>query len=137
MPAMSNDLYDDDILTWSERQAALLRRHAAGEWVNDQVDWANVAEEIEDVGRSELHAVGSLRVQALRHMLKAEVWPLSRDAPNWRADAVDFRRQAPRRRFTPGMRQRIYMAGLYADALAALPDVQDAAAGARSLSGDA
>ena len=119
-----SDLYDIDILTWSEHQAALLRRHAAGEWVNDQVDWPNIAEEIEDVGRSELHAVESLLVQAMRHMLKAEAWPLSRDAPNWRADAVDFRRQA-RRRFTPGMRQRIDVAGLYADALAAMPDVQD------------
>jgi hypothetical protein len=48
-----SDLYDD-VLLWSERQAALLRRMAAGERVNDQVDWENVAEEIEDVGRSSL-----------------------------------------------------------------------------------
>jgi hypothetical protein len=33
-------------------------------------------------------------------MLKAEGWPLSRDAPGWRADAIDFRRQA-RDAFTP------------------------------------
>jgi hypothetical protein len=26
---MSSELYDDDILLWSERQAELLRRHAA------------------------------------------------------------------------------------------------------------
>jgi hypothetical protein len=31
--------YDTDLLLWSERQAALLRRAAAGEQVNDQVDW--------------------------------------------------------------------------------------------------
>ena len=36
--------YDTDILIWSERQAALLRRVAAGERVNDQVDWENVIE---------------------------------------------------------------------------------------------
>jgi hypothetical protein len=35
---------------WSERQAVLLRRIAVGERVNDQVDWANVAEEIEALG---------------------------------------------------------------------------------------
>ena len=46
--AMSN-LYDTDILAWSERQADLLRRVAAGERANDQVDWGNVAEEIEDI----------------------------------------------------------------------------------------
>lgn len=37
------------------------------------------------MGSSRLHAVESLLVQALRHMLKAEAWPLSRDAPVWRA----------------------------------------------------
>jgi hypothetical protein len=117
--------YDTDILTWSERQAALLRRRGAGELINDaDLDWSNIAEEIEDVGSNRLHAVASLLVQALRHMLKAEAWPLSRDAPSWRADAIDFRRQA-RRRFTPSMRQRIDIAGLYADALAAMPETVD------------
>jgi hypothetical protein len=117
--------YDADILIWSEHQAALLRRRAAGELVNDaEMDWSNIAEEIEDVGRSQLHAVESLLVQALRHMLKAEAWPLSRDAPTWRADAVDFRRQA-RRRFVPSMRHKIDVAGLYADALAAMPAMMD------------
>ena len=45
--------YDTDIVTWSERQAELLRRVGAGEHINDLVDWENVAEEIEDVGRSQ------------------------------------------------------------------------------------
>jgi Ser-tRNA(Ala) deacylase AlaX len=116
--------YDTDILTWSEHQADLLRRMGAGERVNDQVDWQNVAEEIEDVGRSQLHAVEHLLTQALRHMLKAEAWPLHRDAPSWRADAIDFRRQA-RRRFVPSMRQKIDVASLYADALAAMPETVD------------
>jgi Domain of unknown function DUF29 len=90
--------YDADILLWSEHQAGLLRRRAAGKLVNEaEMDWPNIAEEIEDVGRSQLHAVESLLVQALRHMLKAEAWPLSIDAPSWRADAIDFRRQARRR----------------------------------------
>ena len=57
-------------------------------------------------------------------MLKAEAWPLCRDAPGWRADAIDFRRQA-RDAFTPSMRHRIDVAGLYADALKAMPDTMD------------
>jgi Domain of unknown function DUF29 len=117
--------YDADILIWSEHQAALLRRRAAGELVNDaEMDWSNIAEEIEDGGSNRLHAVESLLVQALRHMLKAEAWPLSIDAPSWRADAIDFRRQA-RRSFVPSMRQKIDLAGLYADALAAMPETVD------------
>ena len=46
--------YDTDILTWSERQADLLRRVGAGEAVNARIDWDNVAEEIESLGRSEV-----------------------------------------------------------------------------------
>lgn len=122
-----SDLYEDDVLLWSERQADLLRRHAAVARSNDAIDWPNVIEEIEDVGRSELRSCRSLLRQALRHMLKAEAWPLSRDAPNWRADAVDFRRQA-RDAFTPSMRPRIDVAALYADALAALPETMDGVA---------
>ena len=57
-------------------------------------------------------------------MLKCEAWPLSRDAPAWRADAIDFRRQA-RRRFVPSMRQKIDLAALYADALAATPEAMN------------
>ena len=56
----ASDLYDDDILLWSERQGELLRRRAAGELVNDaELDWPNIAEEIESVGSEQLHAVGS------------------------------------------------------------------------------
>ena len=114
-----SDLYDDDILLWSEQQSEALRRRAANE-----LDWDNLAEEIADVGSERLHAVESLLVQALRSMLKAEAWPLSRAAPSWWADAIDFRQQA-RRRFVPSMRQRIDVAGLYVDAIRALPETLD------------
>jgi hypothetical protein len=118
------DLYEDDLLSWSERQAELLRRVMAGERVNLQVDWENVIGEIEDVGRNELHTVESLIGQALRHMLKAEAWPISRDAPVWRADAIDFRQQA-QRRFTPSMRQKIDIHRLYRHALRSMPETMD------------
>jgi hypothetical protein len=119
-----SELYQDDILLWSERQSELLRRLASGERVNDQVDWENVIEEVESVGREQLHAVESLLLQAFVHMLKAEGWPLARDAENWRADARGFRAQA-RRRFAPSMRQKIDLPGIYADAIKALPDRMD------------
>jgi hypothetical protein len=117
--------YDTDVLVWSERQSALLRRRAAGELVNEaELDWENIAEEIESVGRSELHAVESLLFQALLHRLKAEAWPESRDAENWLAEARGFVAQA-RRRFVPSMRRKLDLAGLYADALEAMPAVMD------------
>ena len=61
------DEYDTDVLTWSERQAALLRRVAAGEQINDQIDWPNIIEEVEAVGQSQVHAVESWLYQALLH----------------------------------------------------------------------
>ncbi len=118
-------LYDTDILEWSEQQAALLRRVAAGERVNDSdLDWPDIIEEIESVGREQLHAVESLLVQAMLPMLKAEAWPDASYVPNWQAEARLFRSLA-RRRFTPSMRQRLDVPGLYADALRAMPDTMD------------
>jgi len=120
-----SDLYETDILDWSEHQAALLRRVAAGERSNAEApDWANIIEEIESVGRSQLSAVRSLLVQALLHDLKATAWPSSREVPHWRAEARGFRGDAAEA-FTPSMRQRIDMAELYRRALDRLPDSID------------
>jgi hypothetical protein len=116
--------YDADILLWSEHQAALLRRLAVGERVNDQIDWANVIEEVESVGNEQLHAVNSLLRQALLHMLKAEAWPLSSEVPHWQAEARGFRTDAADR-FAPSMRQRINLARIYRLARRTMPDTID------------
>ena len=68
-------LYDTDVVEWSERQADLLRRMAARQPSNDAPDWDNIAEEIESVGRSEVHSVESLLVQALLRDLKVRARP--------------------------------------------------------------
>ncbi len=116
-----SDLYETDVLIWSERQAGLLRRVAAGEPVNEAPDWPNIIEEIESVGNEQRFAVESNLVQALIHMLKAMAWPSSRDVPHWQAEARVFRANAESR-FTPSMRQRIDLARLYRRALRGLPD---------------
>jgi hypothetical protein len=65
--------YDADILVWSERQAELLRRRAAGELVNDaELDWPNIAEEIESLGRSERSALRSHIATVLEHLIKLQ-----------------------------------------------------------------
>ncbi len=65
--------YDTDLLLWSERQAALLRRAAAGERVNDQVDWENVAEEIESLGKSDRRELTNRIRTILTHLIKLDV----------------------------------------------------------------
>jgi Domain of unknown function DUF29 len=119
-----SDLYDTDILEWSEHQAELLRRVAAGEPTNEAPDWSNIIEEIESVGSEQLHAVTSLLTQALVHMLKAEAWPLSSTVPHWRSEAIRFRGDAADR-YSPSMRQRINIAKLYRRALRILPETVD------------
>jgi hypothetical protein len=120
-----SDLYDDDIVLWSERQAELLRRRAAGERVNeDEIDWLNVAEEIGDVGISLVRAVRSHILLALLHDLKAEAWPRSRDVPHWRAEARGHRDEA-RDDYVSSMAEKIDMAKLYRQALRRMPDTID------------
>ena len=117
--------YETDILVWSERQAELLRRHAAGERANDtDLDWPNIIEEVADVGRNTLRACRSQLLQALMHDLKAEAWPLSRDVPHWRSEARVARINAADA-YAPSMRQQIDIAELYAKALRAVPDTID------------
>ena len=120
-----NVSYDTDILEWSEHQAALLRRIAAGEIVNSaELDWPNIAEEIKSVGRSETRACESHLVQALVHDLKAEAWPLLRDVPHWRAEARHHRNEA-RAAYTPSMQRKVDIARLYRRALTELPETMD------------
>ncbi len=119
-----SDLYDADVLEWSEHQADLLRRHAAGDPVNERPDWANIIEEVESVGRSQLSAVRSLLIRALEHDLKCAAWPQSRDVWHWQVEARRFRIDAAEA-FTPSMRQRIDLDGLYRKSLSLLPDTMD------------
>jgi hypothetical protein len=101
-----SDLYDTDLALWSEQQAALLRRLASGERVNDQVDWENVVEEIEDVGGRERDKVTEALVQALCHKLCLIGWPHSTAVRHWEAE-VRIHLATARRRFRNSMRQYI------------------------------
>ncbi len=119
-----NSLYDTDILQWSEHQAALLRRVAAGEAPNVPPDWPNIIEEVADVGLSELRACRSLLLQALLHDLKAAAWPTASHVPHWQAEARRFRIDAADA-FTPSMAQRIDIKDIYAKARRAMPTAID------------
>ena len=112
---MPDDLYKRDVLVWSERQAALLGRVAAGERVNEAVDWANVIEEVRDLALSELHAVESLLEQALQHILKLQSRPDSPSVPRWRGETVSFLAGA-RRRFSPSMHNKIDLDDIFGTA---------------------
>ena len=110
-------LYERDILLWSEEQADALRRLKAGrrDLPND-LDLDNIVEEIESVGRSELHAVESLLRQMLIHLVKAASAPGADAAAHWSGEIRAFQADA-QARFTPSMARRIDLDRLWRTAV--------------------
>ena len=99
-------LYDTDILLWSEQQAELLRRLSRGERVNDALDFENLIEEVEAVGRSQFQAVESLLEVALTHLLHIHGTIRPEPVPHWRAEVVAALGKAARR-VAPSMVSRL------------------------------
>jgi hypothetical protein len=81
--------YDLDVYAWSQQQGELLRRLAAGERVNDaDLDWPNIAEEIETVGRSERAALRSHIANVIEHLIKLQASPAMEPRAGWQ-DTID------------------------------------------------
>jgi hypothetical protein len=85
------DLYDQDLVLWSEEQGRALRAAAGAGW-NAPIDWANVAEEIESLGRSERRALASHIAIVIEHLLKLQASPATEPARGWR-DTIRRARQ--------------------------------------------
>jgi hypothetical protein len=84
-PALAQ--YESDFFAWTEEQGRLLRaRKAAG------LDWDNLAEEIETLGRSERSEIRSRLVVLLHHLLKWQFQPGKRKQ-GWRASIIEARDQ--------------------------------------------
>ncbi len=82
--------YEADLLAWTERQAELLRRRAANE-----IDWDNLAEEIEAVGRSERRELRSRLKVLMLHLLKWAYQPEHRSS-GWRGSISEQREELAR-----------------------------------------
>lgn len=95
--------YDTDVLHWSEHQSALLRQHALHVRQNDPaIDWPNIIEEIESVGRSERSALTSHVKTIIEHLLKLDVSPAAAPRAGWtetilraRSDIEDVLESSP------------------------------------------
>jgi hypothetical protein len=69
---MSNSaaqLYEEDFVRWTEVQSSALR-DAARVGTNLPLDWENLAEEIESLGRSQRHELRSRMAVIIEHLLK-------------------------------------------------------------------
>jgi hypothetical protein len=89
-------LYDQDLVAWSRQQAGALRA-AARTSSNQQLDWENLAEEIEGLGASERSALGSHVMRIIQHFAKLDFSPAVEPRNGWRRTIRLARLQAQKR----------------------------------------
>jgi hypothetical protein len=88
--ADARTLYDQDFVAWSKKQAEGLRA-AAHTGSNLQLDWENLAEEVESLGASERRALHSQIQRVIRHLLKLEYSPAVEPRRGWVETVNDAR----------------------------------------------
>ena len=89
-PPAQADLYDRDFLLWTERTAELIRQGRVSE-----VDLEHVAEEVEDMGKSQKHEAASRLNVILKHLIKWQIQP-SRRGASWTSTLRTQRRDLAR-----------------------------------------
>jgi hypothetical protein len=80
------DLYESDYYAWIQGQVRALRQRRI-----EEIDWANVAEEIEDLGKSEKRSVESHIARIVEHFLKLNYLPRRMKSLNRRGWAISLR----------------------------------------------
>lgn len=78
--------YDTDVVAWANEQARLLRARRF-----DLLDWEHLAEEIEDVGKSEQRELNNRMAVLLAHLLKWQYQP-ERQGNSWARTIKEQRR---------------------------------------------
>ena len=81
-------LYDTDFLAWSKQQVEA-RRAAMRNGSNQRLDLGNLAEEIEDLGKSVRRELQSQIRRLIRHLLKLEQLPAKEPRRGWAESIVD------------------------------------------------
>ena len=109
-------LYEKDVVAWASEQAALLR---AGQF--SAIDIEHIAQEIEDVGKSEKRELASRMAVLLAHLLKWQYQP-GRRGNSWSRTIKEQRKAlAAALRQTPSLNATLtdpdWLAGTWADAV--------------------
>jgi hypothetical protein len=108
--------YEQDVVAWAREQAALLR-----EGKFSAIDVEHIAEEIEDVGKSEQRELSSRMAVLLAHLLKWQYQP-GRRGSSWRRTIKEQRRAVGvALQKTPSLRNSLsdtdWLTGTWADAV--------------------
>ncbi len=97
--------YAREFYSWTQDQAQAIRALEPGK-IGTGIDLERIADEIEELGRSELHAVGSCLARLFEHLLKLHFAPQSTARGHWLSEALHFQSGATRR-FDNSMRQNL------------------------------
>ena len=100
----AGDLYENDLVLWAERQAALLRSRRF-----DELDLENLIEEVEDLGRRERDMVGNHVETILEHLLKLSLSHADRPRRGWLV-TVDRQRAGLARKLTTTLKNHLQTA---------------------------
>ena len=104
---MPDQGYDTDLALWAESQARALR-DAQRAGTNLPIDWENVAEEIEALGKSQARELASRIRTILVHLLKLEASPATEPRTGWRETIAEQRTEIERvLEDSPSLRQRV------------------------------
>lgn len=100
---MSNLLYQQDFVQWTEEQA----RHIQNQEL-DAIDWQNIQEEIAALGRSEKHQLDNRLEVLLEHLLKRCYINSTYDNRGWELTIKEERKQIQRLlRISPSLKNYV------------------------------
>ncbi len=94
-------LYETDYYQWTIEQAQALKKRNF-----NQLDWDNIIEEIEALGRSEYNAVVSLLMRQIEHRLKIDYVSLPECRNKWKAEIIAFK-DGMLRKLAPSMKTKL------------------------------
>ncbi|HJU28752.1 MAG TPA: DUF29 domain-containing protein, partial [Candidatus Binataceae bacterium] len=94
--------YETDFYAWTREQAQALRARQG-----EALDWNNLAEEIESIGRSDAEALASQLARLLLHLLKWRYQP-NRRSRGWELSIMEARLRINRRlRKSPSLKSKL------------------------------
>ncbi|MGB5770201.1 MAG: DUF29 domain-containing protein [Crocosphaera sp.] len=94
-------IYETDYYQWTREQVKALKERNF-----DTLDWDNIIEEIEALGRSEYNAVVSLLMRQIEHRLKIDYVSLPECRNKWKAEIIAFK-DGMLRKLSPSMKPKL------------------------------